>query len=51
MRLDHNVGEHHLKTETGDPPPQFVVVRKKIDDGLESADALQISAPESQRRA
>jgi hypothetical protein len=47
--LDDHVGEHYLQTETGNPPAKFVIVGKKIDDGLEPADALQISPPESQR--
>ena len=47
MRFDDNIREHDLQAKIGDTPAKFVVVGEKVDEGFESADALQIVAPKS----
>src|SRR5579863_261392 len=51
MGFHNDVGEDDVQTEIGDAASEFIIVRQKINDGMKTADALQVFPPESEGRS
>ena len=47
----HGIGQRDTQPEGGDPPSQYVVVGKVIDQGVKPADAVEVVPAQAHRRA